>query len=596
MVILGLNAFHPDAAAVLLVGGKVIAAVDEERLTRVKHAGGFPARAVRACLEIAGVRPEDVDHVAFSRYPEQNMAGPILYALSGRSSYAPELRAALEEAAAPIAWRELVAQALEVDPARLRFQVHAVEHQLAHAASAFYASPFTEAAILTIDTVGDYCSTLLARGAGGRIETLERVLFPHSLGLFYAMVSQLIGFQATGDESRTMGLSAFGGERYLDAMRRIVRHARNAPFELDLDWFRHNADGEPVRPVEGAPRAPALYSEKAVERFGPPRPKDAPIGERERDLAFAAQRVLEERLVDIAARLRRKAGAEHLVYAGQVAMNCVANRALRRAGLYRSVNVAPVPHDGGTALGAALEVAVRQGSPREALVHAGKRNDLGPSFPKARVKEALRARGLAFEEPQDPAGDTAEALAQGEIVGWFSGRMEVGARALGHRSVLADPRRAEIGERLRRTLSHRETYRSFGASVPLEAAARFFEDAAPSPLMLDAFRARAEAAQKIPAVVHKDGTTRVQTVTREDHPHYHALLEAFGARTGVPLLLNTSFNADAPIVCTPEEAIDTALACGLDRLVLEGVSVRLPKAEAGAALAAAAISTEDRPS
>lgn len=596
MVILGLNAFHPDAAAVLVVDGKVAAAVEEERLSRVKHAGGFPERAIKAVLEIAGKSPEEIDHVAYARHPEKNMAGPILYALSGRSSYTKELRAALEEAAAPVAWRDCIAQAVGTSADKLRFEVHAVEHQQAHAASAFHASPFHEAAILTLDTVGDYGSTLLARGAGSVIEPLEKVLFPHSLGLFYGMVSQLIGFEATGDESRTMGLSAFGGDRYLDAMRKVVRHARTTAFELDLDFFSHNADGEPVRPVDGSPRTRTLYSEKAVQVFGAPRPKDAPIGERERDLAFAAQRVLEERLCDVAARLRKRTGADHLVYAGQVAMNCVANRALRRAGLFRSVTIAPAPHDAGTALGAALEVAAKLGAPRSSLAAAGRRNDLGPSFGKARVKEALTARGIAFQEPADVAQETARALDEGLVVGWFEGRMEFGARALGRRSVLADPRRADMGERLRRTLSHRESFRSFGASVPLEAAARFFEDAAPSPLMLDAFRALPEAAAKLPAVVHRDGTTRVHTVTREEAPAFHALLEAFGARTGVPLLLNTSFNADAPIVCTPEEAIDCALAAGLDLVVIEGVSARLKGLDAAlAGVGAGAESAGGRP-
>ncbi len=579
MVILGLNAFNPDAAAVLLVDGKVVAAVEEERLSRVRHAGGFPSGAIRACLEIGGISIGDVEHVAFARRPERNMGGGILYALAGRSSYTPELRAALEEAAQPIDWHALFAGALNIAEDKLRFDVHAVEHQLAHAASAFYASPFNEAAILTVDTVGDFCSTMLARGRGAEIEVLERVLFPHSLGLFYGMVSQLLGFEAVGDESKTMGLAAFGSDRFLDDMRKIVRPGKSGAFELDLDYFSHNADGEPVRLVESAPRVATLYSEQAIRRFGPPRRRGEPVGERERDLAFAVQRVLEERVVETATRLRRLSRCEHLVYAGQVAMNCVANRALRRAGLFRSIGVAPAAVDSGTALGAALHAAIGLGCPREKIAAEGERVDLGPGFGEARAAAALEARGIPFRKPAaaDRIAETAAALDGGDLVGWFEGRMEFGPRALGFRSVLADPRRASSVERLRRTLSHRETYRSFGASVPLESAAQLFENPAPSPAMLDAFKANPAAAQKAPAVVHADGTTRLHTVVREANPAYYDLLVAFGARTGLPLLLNTSFNADEPLVCTPEEAIACALRARLDRLVVDGLVAELPR-------------------
>jgi carbamoyltransferase len=576
MIILGLNAFTRDASAALVIDGRVVAAVEEARLTRVPHAGGFPAAAIRACLEIAGVTIADVDRLAVARRPERNMTGPILYALAGRSSYPPELRAALEKAGESFDWKELVARALEVDAGALGFAVHTIEHQLAHAASVFYSSPFEEAAILTVDSVGDYCSTLLARGRGAAIEPIERVLFPHSLGLFFAMISQLLGFDPVAGGAKTMGLAASGGPRFLEEMRTVVLPAKNAAFELAVEWFAHPADGGPVLPVEGEPRTSPLYSRLAVERFGAPRAAGTPIGERERDLAFACQRVLEERLVETAARLKRLSGAEDLVYAGEVAMNCTANRALRRAGIFRSVGVAPVPGDSGTAVGAALEVAVAHGAPRARVALAAQRTDLGPAFGAERVRAALAAREIPFRETADVAAETAAALDSGAIVGWFAGRMEFGPRALGHRSVLADPRRRSSADRLRARLSHREAYRSFGASVPLAEAARFFEDAAPSPFMLDAFRARPEAAQAIPAVLHADGTTRVHTVVRGTNPALHDLLEAFGARTGVPALLNTSWNQDGePIACTPEDALRSAIRGGLDVLVMDGIMADL---------------------
>jgi len=571
--ILGLNAYHGDAAAAIVVDGELVAAAEEERFNRIKHVAGFPAEAARWCLAEAGISPEELDHLAVSRDPRANVGQKLLRTIRHGAS-ARYLKARLQNAAKIRDVKAAISDALAIDPDALRAQVHNVEHHQAHVASAFFVSPFEDAAILSVDGFGDFCSTMTAVGHGNSFEVIDRVLFPHSLGIYYAAFTQWLGFPEYGDEGKVMGLAPYGDPGpYLKAMRDVLQ-TNGDLFALNLDYFTHDKEGVDMTWDEGSPRIGRIYSDKLVETFGPARERGAEITPHYESVAAALQKRLEEVYLHIVERLQERTGMTNLCLAGGVALNAVANGRIRPETPFQELYVQPAAGDSGTAVGAAYYVwnqALRQ--PRGFVMrHAY----TGPEYSEDAYADAVAAAGLSAQRLDDAElfRSVAEHIAAGEVVGWFQGRMEFGPRALGHRSIVADPRSATMKDVLNARIKHREPFRPFAPSILAEATGEWFDQDYESPFMVLVYKTRTGKRAELAAVNHVDDTGRVQTVERDVEPRYYRLIEEFGHLTGVPVLLNTSFNENEPIVMTPEEAIDTFSKTKMDVLVLGNYVLR----------------------
>jgi len=571
--ILGLNAYHGDAAAALVVDGELVAAAEEERFNRVKHVAGFPAAAARWCLAEAGIDPAQLDHLAVSRDPRANVGQKLLRTIRHGAS-ARYLKARLQNAAKIRDVKAALAEALDIDAGGLNAQVHNVEHHQAHVASAFFVSPFEDAAILSVDGFGDFCSTMTAVGNGNSFQVHDRVLFPHSLGIYYAAFTQWLGFPEYGDEGKVMGLAPYGDPgRYLRAMRDVLQ-TRDDLFALNLDYFTHDKEGVDMTWDEGAPRIGRIYSDKLVETFGPARERGGEITRHYESVAAALQKRLEEVYLHIVESLYARTGMTSLCLAGGVALNAVANGRIRPETPFQDLYVQPAAGDSGTAVGAAYYVwnqALRK--PRGFVMrHAY----TGPQYSEDAYADAVAAAGLSAERLDDAElfRSVAEHIAAGEVVGWFQGRMEFGPRALGHRSIVADPRSAGIKDVLNARIKHRESFRPFAPSILAEATGEWFEQEYESPFMVLVYKTKTGKRAELAAVNHVDDTGRVQTVERDVEPRYYRLIEEFERLTGVPVLLNTSFNENEPIVMTPAEAIETFSKTKMDLLVLGNYVLR----------------------
>jgi carbamoyltransferase len=572
MYILGINAYHGGAAACLICDGELIAAAEEERFRRIKYWAGFPSEAIRYCLDEAGISPYDLDHVGISRDPGANLHKKILFTLARRPSF-NLIRDRLNNAARVRDPKAALVEALELDAGSLRAQFHNVEHHRAHMASAFFVSPFAEAAILSVDGMGDFSSTMWGVGRNNQIEVHDSVTFPHSLGIFYTAVTQWLGFPKYGDEGKVMGLAPYGCPIYLDQMRRIVRLQRDGSFELNLDYFVHHAEGALMTWEEGEPRLGMLFSQRLVDLLGSPRQPRSEISERHENVAASLQAMLEEAEFALVNMLQRKTGQRALCLAGGVALNSAFNGKILPQTGFENVYVHAAAGDAGTALGVAYYIYHQVlGYPRCAVLdHAA----TGPQFNATQIAAALDAHGLNYTQHDDAqiCRLAAELVADGKVVGWFQGRMEWGPRALGNRSIIADPRRDDMKAILNARIKHREPFRPFAPSILLEATADYFDQDYPDPFMLKVYNVRPEKQAAIPAVTHVDGTGRLQTVDRVTAPHYWQLIKEFENLTGVPVVLNTSFNENEPIVCTPREAIDCFQRTKMDALVIGNFAV-----------------------
>ena len=564
MIVLGINSYHGDSAAAIFRDGKLIAAVEEERFTRVKHTAGFPCQAVRYCIEAAGVRPSEIDHVVIPRKRSAHIVRKALWAIR-----LPHM--ALNRGRA---WRkfgevsETLAVCLDVPQSSINAKFHFVEHHVAHAASSFYASPFKQAAVLSLDGLGDFASMLWGEGDDRELRVGGFVLFPHSLGLFYTAITQYLGFWKYGDEYKVMGLGSYGEPRYTDVFERMVRPGRALDFSLDLRYFSHHRDGADMTWGEGEPEQGRLFSDYLERELGPARVPGSPVEKHHEDVAATLQWRLEELVFTMANRLHDKAPTPNLCYAGGVAFNCVANGKLFDRTPFKDIYVHPAAGDAGLAVGAALYVYHQVlGFPRNTSIdHAY----WGPEFSVERIENALDLSGLP-RRALDDTGLTREAtrrLAEGQVVGWYQGRSEWGPRALGNRSIVVDPRRADMKETLNKRIKHREPFRPFSPSIIEERTGEWFEKDYPSPFMLMAYPVLPEKRSQIPAPTHVDGTGRLQTVSRRSNPLYWELINEFGELTGVPVLLNTSFNENEPVVNTPEEAIECFRRTRMDALCL----------------------------
>jgi carbamoyltransferase len=573
MVILGLNAYHADAAVALVKDGILVSAIEEERLNRQKHCAGFPTLAVRAALDQAGVRPQEIDHVALSRDPNAHLFKKVWSALQRPDFLAKAMDRVANLGKVAGATDEL-SKALG---APVKATVHNVGHHRSHVASAFYPSGFEEAAVLSMDGFGDYLSAMRAVGRGLDLTPIDEVTFPHSAGLFFTAVTQFLGFHKYGEEWKMMGLAPYGKPTYVEQLRKLIRPAPGGQYELDTSYFVHTSEGVDMSWREGSPHLGRVWSDKLVELLGPTRdPEDPEFYGRWADIAASSQVVFEEIYFHVLRDLWDRTRLPRLCLAGGCALNSVANGKIFEKTPFKEVFVQPAAGDDGTAIGAAfwVEHTVLRRPRRFVMEHA----HTGPAFGDAAVKAAIdqamgtpswdRAIEVTHVDDATLFSNVANAIAQGNVVGWFQGGMEFGPRALGNRSIVADPRRADMKDVLNTRIKHRETYRPFAPSVLEERVGKYFERTEPSPFMLMVYQVRPEERGNIPAVTHVDGSGRLQTVSRISNPRYHALISEFERQTGVGMVLNTSFNEHEPVVATPKDAISCYLRTRMDVLAM----------------------------
>ena len=575
MYILGINAYHGDAAAAIVRDGKLIAAAEEERFNRFKHSAGFPAQAIRYCLNAARISVEDLDHVGISRDPSAHLHKKILFAATRITKLAShQIKDRLGNAAKVRDVKDELARVFGVSKKHLRARFHNVEHHRAHLASCFFVSPFNCSALLSIDGFGDFISTMWASGEGNSIDVLGQVEYPHSTGIVYTATTQFLGFPHYGDEGKVMGLAPYGQPRFIKEFREIIRTEEDGQFRLKLDYFRHHAEGVEMAWDEGSPVIGRVFSDEFAHLFGPSRAPGAALSDRERDIAASLQLRLEEVGFHILNHLHERTGQTDLGLAGGVAYNSVMNGKILLNTPFKRIFVQPAAGDSGTALGVCYQIYNGILKSERAEVMTGAYT--GPQFTCEEIKKSLSESELSFEYYSDEAltKRAAQDIAAGLVVGWFQGRMEFGPRALGNRSIVVDPRRAEMKDILNDRIKKREPFRPFAPSILEERVGDYFEQTHPAPTMLMVYQIKPERRAEIPAVTHVDGSGRLQTVSRAVNERYYQLISDFAAMTGVPVVLNTSFNENEPIVCTPQHAIECFKKTKMDVLYLGNCAVR----------------------
>lgn len=566
MKILGINAYHGDSSAVLVIDGNLVAAVAEERFNRQKHWAGLPLESVKYCLRESNLNLSDIDYLAINRDPKANILRKSLWTIFNQpSKKLIQNRAANLKKILTI--KNDITQKFEIRNSK--FEIRYIEHHLAHAASAFFVSAFEQAAVLTIDGFGDFVSCLLAKGAGNKIKVLQKIYFPHSLGIFYLMVTQYLGFWHYGDEYKVMGLAAYGQPVYLNQFRKIVRLKTNGAFELDLSYFLHQRQGASTTWFNQPPVNPPIFSQKFINEFGPSRAKDMELNEHYQNIAASLQALTEEVYFHLLNHLYQLTGISNICLAGGVALNSSANGKIFTRTPFKEIFIQPAAADDGGAIGAAFYLQQQiLNQPRSFIME---RVDWGPHYSQEQIGKVLKEREIKYVklEPRELFEKTAQAIAEGKIVGFFQGRAEFGPRALGNRSIVVDPRRPAMKDILNERIKRREPFRPFAPSILAEAVGDWFELSYSEPFMVKTYKWKKDKQQLVPAVVHQDGTGRLQTVERKINPRYWQLIKAFENLTGLPLVLNTSFNENEPIVNKPEEAIDCFERTKMDVLVLE---------------------------
>lgn len=572
MYILGINAFHGDASACIYKDGQLIAASEEERFRRIKHWAGFPSEAIEFCLNEAGITIQDVDYIAVSRDPKANFGKKVLTALKNRLSVANMAnRVRNLQKAASI--EDALASHFQITKASLKPKIINVEHHRSHLASAFFASPYEDAAVVSIDGFGDFSSTMTGIGRGNQIEILETVSYPHSLGIFYSTFTQFLGFPHYGDEYKVMGLAPYGVPKYADLLKEVLIFKDDGFFELNLKYFNHPQKGVQMVWEGGVPSMEALYTDKLLQTFGSARKHDEPLSQYHKDLAASVQRICEKLIFHILNHLQKKTGLKKVCIAGGVAQNSVANGKILAETAFEELYIPPAGHDAGTAIGAALWVYNQTlKKPRtEPMLHGY----FGSQYQNDAIESLLIEKGICYKKLDDERlfDTVSDCLTNRGVVGWFQGRAEFGPRALGHRSIIADPRRYDAKEILNSKIKRRESFRPFAPSIMKEYAHNYFEQGGHVPFMEKVFQIKEAKRKEIPAVTHVDGSGRVQTVDKALQPKYHGVIEAFFKKTGVPILLNTSFNENEPIVNSPEEALDCFLRTKMDMLVMENIVI-----------------------
>ncbi len=564
--ILGINAYHGDASAALVIDGKLIAAVEEERFNRIKHWAGFPAESIRWCLKTGGIDPGDLDHVAISFNPAANMLRRFTYVARHR----PSLKAIvdrLKRQGKTFSLEDQFADAVGLPAQKLKARFHRIEHHETHIAAGYLISPHDEAAVLSVDGMGDFTSTITAHAKGASWGELDRVFFPHSIGFFYSALTMYLGFPYYGDEYKVMGLAPYGEPEFVDFFRKVI-YPKGATFELNLDYFTHHKRGIQMSWNNGAPLVEPFHSERLEKEMGPMRKKGEEMGSRHDNLARSMQVVTEEIILHLLNQLHRKVKCPNLCMTGGVAMNSVANGKISRETPFEKVYIPAGAADNGTSFGAAFYVWNRTlGGERGFVQDHGY---WGCETSDDDCFAAIEKAGLPCESLTEPdlLERTVEKIVEGNVVGWFQGKMEFGARALGNRSLIADPRRSDMRDIINLRIKFREKFRPFAPSILEEKVGEWFEIDEPTPYMEKVFPIRPEKRALIPAVTHVDGSGRLQSVSKRTNPRYHALITKFYEETGVPILLNTSLNENEPVVRIPSEAIACFLRTDMDVLVL----------------------------
>lgn len=567
MYILGLNAYHGDSSACLVVDGRLVCAIEEERIRRIKHWAGLPTESIKWCLEYGGIDIKDIDYIAISRNPSAHLHKKVLRVLTKTPSL-NFLKSRLQNVSRVGDVKTNIAEALGTQVSHIRARIQNVEHHRAHIGSAFLVSPFDEALCISVDGFGDFLSVMRGIGRGNRVEILDWVEYPHSLGIFYTAFTQFLGFPRYGDEYKVMGLSAFGEPIYLDEMRNIVRLKSSGLFEIDTSFFLHDKEGVDMVWENGEPILGRLFSGKLIELFGKPREREEGITRYHQDIASSVQAMYEEAFFHMLNDIYQKTGIDKLALAGGCIQNSVANGKIFDKTPFNAVYIPPVSYDAGTAMGAAFWTwSVALGNERDFVMD----NPFwGPEFSDREIEDILKNRGIRYEKLSDSELfiRAAKDIANRKIIGWFQGRTEWGPRALGNRSILADPRDKGIKDILNERIKRRENFRPFAPSVIEGFAYKWFEESYPVPFMEKVYKVRPEKRRLIPAVVHADGTGRLQTVSESMNRRYYRLIEEFYRLTGVPMVLNTSFNENEPIVNTPLDALECFLKTKMDALIL----------------------------
>lgn len=570
MYILGINAYHGDSSACILKNGEIIAASEEERFRRIKHWAGFPSEAIKFCLGEANIDITQVDYITISRDPSANIHKKILHAAKNLVSV-KALKDRLANTKKVGSVKAELSKVFNIPEDQIKAEVKNIEHHRSHLASAFFASPFDEAAILSIDGFGDFTSTMIATGKRNKIEVLDTVIYPHSAGIFYTSLTQYLGFPHYGDEYKVMGLAPYGEPKYVDELKKIILFKDNGLFELNIKYFKHAKEGVAMSWENGDPHIDSIFSEELEKLLGPARKKEDELTQKHKDIATSVQRVTEELIFHILNHLQKRTGLKNICIAGGVAQNSVANGKILEKTTFEHIYIPSAGHDAGTALGSALWLYnhILENDRLPAIYNAY----TGAKSTNEEVEACLKADNIEYTKYTDEEllEIVSDALVDGKVIGWFQGRAEFGPRALGHRSIIVDPRRTDAKELLNAKIKRRESFRPFAPSILEEYVPEYFEKTDKVPFMEKVYPIKKEKHAEIPAVTHVDGTGRLQTIEKGDR--YYDLIERFRQKTGTPILLNTSFNENEPIVNTPKEALACYLRTEMDMLVIENCVV-----------------------
>jgi carbamoyltransferase len=579
-ILLGINAFHADSAAVIIKDGTILSAIEEERFQRIKHCAGFPVESIKWCLDDAGLNTEDIDHICINTDPKAHRVRRIYYAITKQ----------INPGFLWNRWKnkrercDITKQLSRAFPNQtFPGKVHYVEHHRAHLASAFYASPFIEANVLSIDGFGDFASAAWGFGSDSNLNVHDHIFFPHSLGAFYTAITQFLGFPNYGDEYKVMGLAPYGKPEFMNAMHRIVNLKANGEYSLDLRYFQHSGKKNLDHQwSQGSPVVGRHWSSSLEDLLGPARAEGDPLEQRHMDIAKSAQVIYEDAFFNLLNSLYDKNKCPNICIAGGCGANSVANGKITQRTPFKTVYVQAAAGDAGGALGAALDIWHQLEKKRckpmlnAYLGYCASSKEVSNLINLKSIKDELTASGCIINElDNDKICDlVAKSISEGLVVGWFEGRMEWGPRALGHRSILGDPRRSDMKDILNLKIKRRESFRPFAPSVLREAVQDWFELDEDVPFMMQVFTIKEQKRMLIPAVTHVDGTGRLQTVTKAENARYYDLINSFYKKTGVPMILNTSFNENEPIVCTPQQALNCFLRTKMDILVLENTLIQ----------------------
>lgn len=566
MYILGINAYHGDSSACIIKDGELIVATEEERFRRIKHWAGFPTKAIEFCLKDAGISVEELDYITISRNPSANLHKKIMHSFKNLVSFSA-IKDRLSNTKKVADVKSQLAKLFDVKVSDIKAELHHIEHHRSHLASAFFASPFEESALLSIDGFGDFTSTMIGKGKGNQIDIIDSVIYPHSAGIFYTSLTQYLGFPHYGDEYKVMGLAPYGEPKYVDDLRQILIFKEDGLFELNTKFFRHAKEGVRMSWENGDPFIDSIYSKKLEDLLGPARKKGEELTQKHKDIATSVQRITEELIFHILNHLQKRTGLENVCIAGGVAQNSVANGKILENTGFKSVYIPSAGHDAGTAMGSAMwlynHVLKMDRKPAIYNAYTGYKSN------NEDIEEYLSLNKIEFKRYSDEEliEQVSQELISGKVIGWYQGRAEFGPRALGHRSIIVDPRRADAKELLNSKIKRRESFRPFAPSILEEHVEEYFEKVDKVPFMEKVFPIKKEKHAEIPAVTHVDGTGRLQTVEKGDK--YYDLIQSFYRKTGTPILLNTSFNENEPIVNTPAEAYACFARTEMDVLVLE---------------------------